>query len=511
MTDPTNASGFQTIKITEVAAWPNLNPRTDFNPAGLKGLADSIRVDGLLQPIAVAPAGLVKDGVKYWVFAGERRLRACRLNVAETIDVIVHDVDERTAHRLAGVENLDRDDLTAIEEAIWLARELELTGDSQAKLGEDLGRSQAWVANRVRLLSLPAAIQKMIHAGVVAPAMARDTLLRFSKLGKTDARNVWKHITAAIKSAAEDEWPVVLEALQGAVYEGLQAAGAVAISDGYRYHSESGASFDVSKAAFVAFKAEHADRCFQSIHSAYNATEAEYTLAVDEWAAVCAAALEETSSRSSTGGVPKAKLETPKLSPTAKPVDFYELQRKYGHDNVIGFDQIVDPAKIDPDHVARVTRHGKEELAYVGPNVRALKGARTRAKTPIRAEVAADVQTLRMDVGAALTSSEVLTGLLEAVLETGFFGTLHGMIEAEVGHDVGLNRYNIGEAQIAGLKLPAKSLKRIAAGIAQVAIKKEKFWDLDGAIEEAVERHVTKDTAKARKAWLTEHAPKGAR
>lgn len=496
-----------------------------FDVDSLEELAESIRDVGLLQPVAVAPAGLQKDGVKYWLFAGERRLRAIRLNVAKmnvkprdkfedrvTIDVIVHDVDEATAHRLAGVENLDRDDLTAIEEAIWLARELELTGLPHKGLAETLGRSQAWVANRVRLLGLPKPIQTMIHTGTIAPAMARDTLLRFTKLGKADASKVWKEITAAIKRAAKEESPVILDALQGAVYEAIQAAGAVAISDGYRYDNKSNASFDVSKAAFVAFKAEHAARCFKAVYSTYNSTEAEYTMAVDEWAAVCAAALEVTSSRSSTGGVPKAKLEAPDLSATVvEPVDFYALQREYGHDNVIGLDQIVDLTKIDADHVARVTRHGKEELAYVGPNVRALKGARTRAKTPVRAEVAEKVQSGRMDKGAALTPSQVLEGLLETVVETGFFGTLQGMIEAEVGHAVDLNRYSIGEAQIAGLKIPAKSLKRIAAGIAHVAIKKEKYWDLDGAIEEAVEKRVTKDTAKARKAWLKEHAPKGAK
>ncbi len=503
--------GFQTIKLSEVVAWPNLNPRTDFDQEALQELAESIRADGLLQPVAVAPAGLVKKGVRFWLFAGERRLRACKLAGLETIDTIVHDVDEATAHRLAGIENLDRNDLTAIEEAIWLAREIELTGLNQKGLGETLGRSQAWVANRARLLTLPKPIQKMIHTGVVAPAMARDTLLRFTKLGKADAAKVWKHVTAAIKRAAKDESPVVLDALQAAVYDAVREAGAVTIAAGHRFDNKSNASFDVSEAAFVAFKAEHADRCFKAVHSTWNKTEAEYTMAVDEWAVVCKAALAATSSRNSTGGVPKAKLETPKLSPTAEPVTFHQLQAEYGHDNVIAFDQIVDPTKIEPEHVARVTRHGKEELAYVGPNVRALKGARTRAKTPVRAEVAEKVQSGRMDEGAALTPSQVLTGLLEAVVETNYSSTLKGMIEAELGHEVELNRYHMGEAQIADLKIPAKSLKRIAGGLAAVAFAKVKYWDLDDAIDKAVESRVTKDTAKARKAWLAEHAPKGAK
>ena len=421
------------------------------------------------------------------------------------------DVDEATAHRLAGIENLDRADLTAIEEAIWLERELELTGLPHKGLAETLGRSQAWVANRVRLLTLPAPIQKMIHAGVIAPAMARDTLLRFTKLEKADAAKVWKGITAAIKKQAKDESPVTLGNLQGAVYEGVRAAGAVLIAAGHQFDRKSNASFNMSEAALERFKKEHGARCFRSVHSTWNATEADYTLAVDEWQTVCAAALAKTSSRSSTGGVSKKKLEAPKLSPTADPVDVYELQRKYGHENVIAFDEIVDPSKIDPSHVARVTRHGKEELAYVGPNVRALKGARTRAKTPVRAEVAERVQSGRMDAAAALTASQVLTGLLEAVVETNYSSTLKGMIEAELGHEVKLDRYGMGGAQIADLKIPAKSLKRIAAGLAAVAYDKVKYWDLDSEIDDAVEKRVTKGTAKARKTWLTEPAPKGAK
>lgn len=503
-----NTSGFQTVKITQIAPWPNLNPRTDFDTRTLQELAESIARDGLLQPVAVAPAGLVKDGVRFWLFAGERRLRASKLAGLKTIDVIVHDVDEATAHRLAGIENLDRNDLTAIEEATWLARELELTGSSQAKLGEDLGRSQAWVANRVRLLTLPVPIQKIIHAGVVAPAMARDTLLRFTKLGMVDAANVWRHITAAIKSEAKRESPVTLRNLQGAVYDATRASGAVVIAAGYQYDSKSNASFTVSEAALKRFKAEHGARCFRCVYSSYNATEADYTFAVDEWQAVCAAAPKKTSSMSSIGGVSKKKLEKPKLSPTAEPVDFYELQRKYGHENIIGFDQIVDPSKIDPSHVARVTRHGKAGLAYVGPNVRALKGARTRAETPLRAEVVAEVQSERMDTGADLTPSDVLTGLLEVVVETNYSSTLKGMIEAELGHEVQLDRYGMGKAQIADLKIPAKSLKRIAGGLAAVAYSKVEYWDLDAAIDKAVEKRVTSDTSKARRAWLTEHAPK---
>ncbi len=509
MTDTTKTTGFETVKIAEVMAWPNLNPRTHFGLEALQELGESIRVDGLLEPVLVAPAGLKKGDVKWWLFAGERRLRASHLAKLDTIDVIVRDVDEATAHHLAGIENLERDGLTAIEEAVWLARELELTGLNQKGLGETLGRSQAWVANRVRLLSLPKTVQTMIHEGTIAPAMARDTLLRFTKLGKRDAGKVWMCVTAAIKRQAKGESPVQRADLEDAVYQGVRATGAVLVGDGYTYDMKSNASFDVSKAAFKAFKAEHGARCFQAAQSSYSAKDAEYTLALDEWQAVCTAAMAETSSKNSTGGVSKKKLEAPKLSPTAEPVDYHELQKKFGHGNLIPFHEIVDPSKIDPSHVARTTRHGEEVLTYVGPNVRALKGARTRAKTPVRAEVAEAVQAGRMDRGAGLSTSQVLMGLLEAVVETNYSPTLKGMIESELGRAVDLDRYTIGKAQIAPLKIPAKALKRIAAGIAHVAAGKDRHWDLDGKIDKAVEARVTKDTAKARAEWIVEHAVKG--
>ena len=507
----TKQTGFQTIKITEVEAWPGLNPRMTFDKAALQELAVSIKEDGLLQPVSVAPAGLVKEGVKFWLFAGERRLRASQLAGLETIDVIVHDVDEATAHRLGGIENLDRNDLTAIEEAIWLQRELELTGGSQKALGEALGgRSPAWVSNRIRLLSLPAAIRKMIHHGIVAPAMARDTLLRFTKLGKADQSKLWKKIPAAIKEEAKDESPVQLAELRGAVADAVRGSVAVEASAGHHYEQRSNASFRVSEKAFQTFIGEHGARCFDAPRSHRQGSDTTYTFAVEEWEAVLEKALAEARATIATGGVPKKKLKAPKLSPTAEPVDSYELQHQYGHDNVIAFDQIVDPSKIDPANVAPVKKPGgKTELMYVGPNVRALKGARTRLKTPVRAEVAEKVQTERMDNGAALTTTEVLTGLLEAVVDTNFSSTLKGMIEAELGRAVKLDRYGAGKAQIPGLKIPAKSLKRIAAGIANLAIAKVDYWHLDGAIDKAVETRVTKDTAKARKAWLDEHAPKG--
>ncbi|KKL75197.1 hypothetical protein LCGC14_2057290, partial [marine sediment metagenome] len=526
----TKVQGFQTIKLSEVEPWPYLNPRMSFDQAALQELAESIRADGLLQPIAVAPVPkllkgckmLPSKGVRYWVFAGERRLRAIQLNIAKatvkprdkfaesvTIDAIVHDVDEATAHRLAGIENLERNDLTAIEEAIWIAREIELTGLTHKGLGETLGRSQAWVANRIRLLDLPKPIQTMIHTGTIAPAMARDTLLRFTKLWKADQSKLWKAIAKKIKAAAKDDSPVLREALEEAAAAAVRAIGAVQIQAGFqREHTSPYRSYSITSGRFDAFKKEHADRCVQVKICGWRG-DVIYTFAATEWKALVDEAVEEQRATRSTGGVSKKKLEKPKLGPTKEPVDLMKLKEQYGLDNVVPFDQIVDPTKIDPASVVHVktrsyeSSDGKEgtKLMYVGPNVRALKGARTRVANPLRAGVATKVQSARMDKGADLKVGELLVGLLGLIINTDYSDTLHGMIEAELGREVEWSRYEFNTKKLQALKVPAKSVRRIAAGLARIALSDDRlrWYDLNGDIKKAVEARVTKDRAKARK------------
>lgn len=513
----TDTSGFQTLNINEVAAWPNLNPRMSFDEAALQELAESIRADGLLQPVAVAPAKLVKGGnMKYWLFAGERRLRACRLAGLETIDALVRDVDEATAHRLAGIENLDRNDLTAIEEAIWLAREMELTGLAQKGLAETLGRSQSWVANRVRLLELPAPIKTMIHEGTVAPAMARDTLLRFLKLEKKVQPALWKAIAKEIKREAKESSPVLLAALKGATSTALLGAGAQEISAGHHYVSTG--EYKITLDQFGAFKEEHAGLCVQT-KARYYDREATYTFAVDAWRVLVDKAIEGARSTRSTGGVSKKKLEKPKLSPTAKPVTIQALREKFGRDNVTLLAKVVDVSKVDPDHVAPVEVSDWEssgnkagvELAYVGPNVRAMKGARTRRANAVRAEVTAAVQSKRMDDGADLKTAEIIRGLL-GLVSSSYSDTLEQMLEAELGEELPDDfRHGHASEKLVAMKLPAKSIRRIAAGLARLSINDGRHgYYLREDVDKAVERRVTKDTAAERKAWITEHT-KGAK
>jgi len=154
--------------------------------------------------------------------------------------------------------------------------------------------------------------------------------------------------------------------------------------------------------------------------------------------------------------------------------------------------------------------NGKEgvELAYVGPNVRAMKGARTRRATPIRAEVEKEVQTKRMDKAADLSIGDVLAGLLEAARQTNYSDTLKSLIETEIGREVeSWSRWGGTSDPISGLGIPLKSLRRIANGLARLVASGEDHWKLEEEITKAVEKRVTKETAADRMAWIAEHAP----
>jgi ParB family transcriptional regulator, chromosome partitioning protein len=147
-------------------------PRREFNEDALAELAASLGASGLLQPIVVRPV----DG-GYQLIVGERRLRAAdRLGWRE-IGAVVRQVDDRTLLTLALVENLQRDQLTAIEEADGYLRLIEEFGVSQSALAEIVGRSRPAVSNALRLLKLPADVQELVHHGHLSTGHARALLL----------------------------------------------------------------------------------------------------------------------------------------------------------------------------------------------------------------------------------------------------------------------------------------------------------------------------------------------
>jgi ParB family chromosome partitioning protein len=158
------------LPLTQIRPNP-YQPRRAFDETALSELAESMRASGLLQPVVVRPA----DGA-YELIAGERRLRAAdRLGWSE-IGAIVRDVDDRTLLTLALVENLQRDQLSPIDEALGYQRLMEEFSVSQTDLAGLVGRSRPAVANALRLLKLPNDVQDLIHLGQLSTGHARALL-----------------------------------------------------------------------------------------------------------------------------------------------------------------------------------------------------------------------------------------------------------------------------------------------------------------------------------------------
>jgi ParB family chromosome partitioning protein len=152
-------------------------PRRDVDPAALDELTASIRKAGLLQPVVVrqAPAGSGGNG-GFELIAGERRLRACQALGWEKIPAVKREVDDRTVLTLALVENLQRDDLSPVDEARGYERLIAEFSLTQQDVADAVGRDRSTVANALRLLKLPAAVLALLHDGGLSVGHARALL-----------------------------------------------------------------------------------------------------------------------------------------------------------------------------------------------------------------------------------------------------------------------------------------------------------------------------------------------
>ena len=144
-------------------------PRRSFDETALNELAASIRAVGVLQPIIVAPA----ENERYTIIAGERRYRASRLAELNEIPAIVRDWDAQQRLEAALIENLQRDDLNPIEEAMGVRALMDEAGLTQEKVAERLGKSRPAVANLLRLLTLPEMVRQMLIDGKLSAGHAR--------------------------------------------------------------------------------------------------------------------------------------------------------------------------------------------------------------------------------------------------------------------------------------------------------------------------------------------------
>ncbi|ACS58493.1 ParB/RepB/Spo0J family partition protein [Rhizobium leguminosarum] len=145
------------------------NPRRFFDDSELHDLASSIRQHGIVQPIVVRT--MSRD--RYEIIAGERRWRAAQLAGLIEIAVIVRDVDDKTALEIAIVENVQRADLNALEEALGYEQLIAEYGYTQNDLGEIIGKSRSHVANSLRLLKLPDPVRDLLASGSLSAGHAR--------------------------------------------------------------------------------------------------------------------------------------------------------------------------------------------------------------------------------------------------------------------------------------------------------------------------------------------------
>ena len=143
-------------------------PRRSFDEDALKELAASIEAVGVLQPIIVAPSG-----DRFTIIAGERRYRASRLAGLDEIPAIVRDWDSQKRLEAALIENLQRDDLNPVEEAMGVRRLMDEAGLTQEKAAERLGKSRPAVANLLRLLTLPDSVKALLAEGKLSAGHAR--------------------------------------------------------------------------------------------------------------------------------------------------------------------------------------------------------------------------------------------------------------------------------------------------------------------------------------------------
>ena len=169
--EPIEQSAYRTLPIYKIEPNPD-QPRQDFDEEELQALSESIAVHGVIQPLTVRelPSGY------YQIIAGERRWRAARLANVSDIPVVVIEADDKKAMELALIENLQRQDLNPVEEALGYQTLIEAHGLTQEEAAARVGKSRPAVANALRLLSLSPEVLEKLRAGELTAGHARAIL-----------------------------------------------------------------------------------------------------------------------------------------------------------------------------------------------------------------------------------------------------------------------------------------------------------------------------------------------
>jgi ParB family chromosome partitioning protein len=174
-------TGVRRVSLQQIRPCP-FQPRKDFSDESLRELADSIKEQGVVQPLIVR-----KKGSDFELIAGERRWRAAQIAGLTEVPILLRDVDDRTALELALIENLQRENLNPLEEALGFAQLIEQFQLTQELAAARVGKSRAAVANSLRLLKLPPAVQEQVRTGRLSVGHAKVILGLLSPAEQTTA------------------------------------------------------------------------------------------------------------------------------------------------------------------------------------------------------------------------------------------------------------------------------------------------------------------------------------
>ena len=182
MDEPVSKSPYQMLPIHKVE--PNANqPRQDFDEEELAALAESISQHGIVQPLTVREL----SGGYYQIIAGERRWRAARQAGLHEVPAVIIEADDKKVMELALIENLQRQDLNPVEEALGYQRLMEDYGLTQEEAAKRVGKSRPAVANALRLLGLAPAVLEQVRSGQLSAGHARALLTLKTEKSQKDA------------------------------------------------------------------------------------------------------------------------------------------------------------------------------------------------------------------------------------------------------------------------------------------------------------------------------------
>ena len=190
------SSAYQILPIYKVEPNPE-QPRQDFDQEELQSLADSIAVHGVIQPLTVRTL----DSGYYQIIAGERRWRAARLAQLSEVPVVIIEADDKKAMELALIENLQRQDLNPVEEALGYQSLIEEYGLTQEETAKRVGKSRPAVANALRLLGLSEPVLEMVKNGTLTAGHARAVLMLKTEKKQQEAAQKIVALSLSVRQA----------------------------------------------------------------------------------------------------------------------------------------------------------------------------------------------------------------------------------------------------------------------------------------------------------------------